>query len=55
VDHLLQELKIGDVVYRFGSLTSENFQGMQNIASIVQHSIDVSMTLMKITTKPFFW
>ncbi|WAR04139.1 PSMD9-like protein [Mya arenaria] len=38
-------LKVGDVVIRFGSLTSENFQGLQNIANIVQHSMDKPIQL----------
>ena len=33
---------IGDKVVQFGSVTADNFQGLQNIASIVQHSIGVS-------------
>ena len=40
----LQGLKVGDSVLQFGSLTAENFKGLQNIAAVVQHSIDVSRT-----------
>ncbi|KAH3700772.1 26S proteasome non-ATPase regulatory subunit 9-like [Dreissena polymorpha] len=41
----LAGLKVGDSVIRFGSLTSQNFQGLQNIAAIVQHSIDKSIPI----------
>ena len=37
----LQRLKVGDKVIQFGSVTVDNFQGLQNIAAIVQHSVGV--------------
>ncbi|XP_060592083.1 26S proteasome non-ATPase regulatory subunit 9-like [Ruditapes philippinarum] len=39
----LAGLKVGDSVVQFGSLTAENFQGLQNIATVVQHSIDKAL------------
>lgn len=39
-------MKIGDGVVQFGSVTAENFQGLQNIASVVQHSVNVSLLAM---------
>jgi hypothetical protein len=49
----IQGLKVGDSVVQFGSLTAENFQGLQNIATVVQHSIDVSKyTLFKLMYSP---
>ena len=33
---------VDDKVIQFGSVTADNFQGLQNIATIVQHSIGVS-------------
>ncbi|XP_045208647.2 26S proteasome non-ATPase regulatory subunit 9-like [Mercenaria mercenaria] len=36
-------LRVGDSVVQFGSLTADNFQGLQNIATVVQHSIDKSL------------
>lgn len=44
----LQGLRVGDEVIEFGSVNVGNFQNLQNIASVVQHSegvihlIDVS-------------
>ena len=40
----LQGLMVDDKVILFGSVTADNFQGLQNIAAIVQHSIGVSNT-----------
>lgn len=37
-----QGLTVGDEIIRFGSISSENFQNMQNIATVVQHSKGVS-------------
>lgn len=34
----LKGLRIGDKVIEFGSVNSGNFQNLQNIASVVQHS-----------------
>ncbi|XP_001635592.2 26S proteasome non-ATPase regulatory subunit 9 [Nematostella vectensis] len=31
-------LEVGDNILKFGSLSAQNFQGLQNIASVVQHS-----------------
>ena len=36
-----QGLNVGDEILKFGSLTVQNFQGMQNLAAVVQHSKDV--------------
>lgn len=33
-----QGLQVGDEVIEFGSVTAGNFQNLQNIASVVQHS-----------------
>ena len=33
---------VDDKVIQFGSVTADNFQGLQNIAAIIQHSIGVS-------------
>lgn len=33
-----QGVHIGDEVIEFGSVTAANFQNLQNIASVVQHS-----------------
>ncbi|KAJ7323374.1 26S proteasome non-ATPase regulatory subunit 9 [Desmophyllum pertusum] len=40
-------LKIGDHILKFGSISGENFNGLQDIASVVQHSkgIPVSITV----------
>lgn len=35
-------LRVGDEVIEFGSVNTENFQNLQNIASVVQHSEGVS-------------
>lgn len=34
----LKGLRIGDEVIEFGSVNAANFQNLQNIASVVQHS-----------------
>lgn len=35
-------LRVGDEIVEFGSVNTENFQNLQNIASVVQHSEGVS-------------
>ncbi len=35
-------LRVGDEVIEFGSVNTGNFQNLQNIASVVQHSEGVS-------------
>lgn len=42
---LSKGLKVGDEVIEFGSVNTENFQNLQNIASVVQHSEGVSSVL----------
>ncbi|XP_070759800.1 26S proteasome non-ATPase regulatory subunit 9 isoform X2 [Enoplosus armatus] len=37
-DVLEDGLRVGDEVIEFGSVNTENFQNLQNIASVVQHS-----------------
>lgn len=39
---IFQGLQVGDEVIEFGSVTAGNFQNLQNIASVVQHSEGVS-------------
>ncbi len=41
---LHQGLEVGDEILNFGSLNFDNFQEMQNLATVVQHSKDVSFT-----------
>ncbi|KAL4229187.1 26S proteasome non-ATPase regulatory subunit 9 [Mactra antiquata] len=56
-------LKVGDSVLQFGSITASNFQGMQNIASVVQHSINMPLTVivyregkeLKLSLTPSRW
>lgn len=38
-----QGLQVGDEVIEFGSVTTGNFQNLQNIASVVQHSEGVRL------------
>ena len=40
---LLQGLEVVDEIVKFGSITSENFQGLQGIGAVVQHSKGVSL------------
>ena len=35
---LLKGLSLGDEIIEFGSVNTGNFQNLQNIASVVQHS-----------------
>ncbi len=37
-----QGLSVGDEICEFGSIKSENFQSLQDIATVVQHSQNVS-------------
>lgn len=37
-----QGLRVGDEVIEFGSVNTGNFQNLQNIAAVVQHSEGVS-------------
>lgn len=41
----LKGLRVGDEVVEFGSVNAANFQNLQNIASVVQHSEGVINTL----------
>ena len=40
---LLQGLKVDDLILKFGSITLENFNGLQSIGSLVKHNQDVSL------------
>ena len=37
-----QGVQVGDELLKFGSLTARNFQGMQNLTTVVQHGKGVS-------------
>lgn len=39
-----QGLRVGDEIIEFGSVNTRNFQNLQNIAAVVQHSEGVSYT-----------
>ena len=51
----LQGLEVGDEILEFGSLTFDNFQGMQNLATVVQHSKDVSTFSVNFTPSSEFY
>ena len=51
----LQGLMVDDKVIQFGSVTADNFQGLQNIAAIVQHSIGVSNTEYSNYSTTQYW
>lgn len=38
-------LKVGDRIIKFGSISGENFNGLQDIASVVQHSKGIPMSV----------
>ena len=40
---------------QFGSVTADNFQGLQNIATIVQHSIGVSTVNVFNFRMPYYF
>lgn len=44
----LKGLRVGDEVVEFGSVNAGNFQNLQNIASVVQHSEGVINTVTLI-------
>lgn len=44
----LKGLRVGDEVIEFGSVNAGNFQNLQNIASVVQHSEGVIDTVTLI-------
>ena len=46
---------VDDKVIQFGSVTADNFQGLQNIAAIVQHSIGVSYTDYSSYSTTQYW
>lgn len=51
--NFFQKLQVGDEILKFGSITSQNFQSLQDIAAIVQHSKGVRILhwyLKKIST-----
>lgn len=45
---ILQGLKTGDQIVRFGSITGENSQGLHDIASVVQHSKGVKIQNIQV-------
>ena len=45
---ILQGLKTGDQILRFGSITGENSQGLHDIASVVQHSKGVKIQNIQV-------
>ena len=45
---ILQGLKTGDQIVRFGSINGENSQGLHDIASVVQHSKGVKIQNIQV-------
>ena len=43
----LQGLAVGDLIIQFGSVKKSNFQGLQSIGQVVQHSEGVSLISSK--------
>lgn len=43
----VQGLQVDDEIVEFGSVNVHNFQNLQNIATVVQHSEGVSLLLLK--------
>lgn len=51
----MQGLKVGDHILKFGSITSDNFNDLQDIASVVQHSrgVSINKTVLLSSSEPF--
>lgn len=48
----VQGLQVDDEIVEFGSVNVHNFQNLQNIATVVQHSEGVSLFLLKTVLLP---
>ena len=42
----LQNLQVGDELIRFGSVQERNFENLQDVGKVVQHSIGVSLIFL---------